>query len=412
MTPSLFPYQIEGVAFLSSRNRALLADTMGLGKTRQAIVAMDRRVAIDVERLVVCPASAVSVWKREITSVSTSTAWRIVSYAKVGALDIKPRAVILDEVHFLKTRDSKRTQAVFGEKCDGVGGLIEKAEVVYAITGTPTPNNPSEIWTIARALFPKSIQRRGEPMNFWQFVARFCETRNNDFGIQITGGKNLESLRKSLSPFVLRRKKEQVLKDLPPIRFETLPLDAKAPHDDPEIAAAFKRGGLDALRALEPHTATWRKNTGKCKVAAAVEWIKDFLEGGGKKLVVFSVHLDVMAALKAAFKPGTYASIDGATSAAARSKAVESFQEDPGCVLFFGQIVAAGTAITLTAASDLLFIESSWTPSDNEQAAMRIHRIGQKNGCIVRTCYVQGSIDENIAEACTNKMQSITALWG
>lgn len=103
--------------------------------------------------------------------------------------------------------------------------------------------------------------------------------------------------------------------------------------------------------------------------------------------------------------------LTGDNSPAERQQAVDAFQNDPAVRVFIGQIQAAGTGLTLTAASDALFVESSWTPSDNQQAAMRIHRIGQRNACLVRFAMLAGSIDENIQRAVLRKTSDIQKLW-
>jgi len=107
-----------------------------------------------------------------------------------------------------------------------------------------------------------------------------------------------------------------------------------------------------------------------------------------------------------------FVTITGATHPRARVDAVKRFQEDPFIRGFFGQIQAAGTGITLTAAHDLLFVETSWVPSDNAQAAMRIHRIGQKSLCDVRYAVLPGSIDAIIARAVMRKSESIAKVLG
>src|ERR1700674_4234287 len=159
----LLPYQVEGAVWLAGQKTGLLADEMGLGKSAQAIVACD---AINAERiLVVCPASARINWEREFkrfsTQQRTTTVLSTGGKTPLGALTICSyelatrkgtntllRAVnwdvlILDEAHYLKTPDAQRTHAVYGKK-----GLVRSAKRTYALTGTPAPNNASELWTL------------------------------------------------------------------------------------------------------------------------------------------------------------------------------------------------------------------------------------------------------------------------
>lgn len=413
----LFPYQVEGARFLASKGRALLADDMGLGKSAQAIDAARNVLAGYV--LVVCPASVVQNWHREIERFWPGfTDFSVVSYDYVARGGVVYRfhmssdsTLILDEAHYLKNPKAKRTKAIFGEKCDGKGGLVEKAKHVFCLTGTPTPNNPSELWPMLRAV-------NGEPLSYWRFVQKFCRTRDNGFGIQIVGGKNLPELKERIAPFVLRRKKEEVLKDLPPIRFDELPLDvslAGLPLLHIEVALieqTLATKGVEGLREIAPHVAKLRRVTGLAKVPAAAEWITEWFEGGGGKLVVFAHHRDVIDALCKAAKPEWRAcSITGSDDSATRQFVIDDFQRPGGSKLIIGQIQAAGIGVNLTAASDMLFVESSWVPADNEQAVGRINRIGQRNACLVRFATLAGSIDEQIQRAVMRKTADIAKLF-
>ena len=415
---NLFPYQREGAAFLSSKRAALLADEPGLGKSGQAITAAKALGAKCV--VVIAPASVTTNWANEFNKF-----WPGFEGAVIRSYDMLVRhglpyadidVLIIDEAHFAKSKDAKRTQALFGKKCDGAGGLVERAKHVFCLTGTPSPNHPAEIWPMLRALAPDLIQKNDRPMAYWTFVGEFCRTEENWLGhIQIKGGKNLDRLKKQIAPFVLRRKKSDVLRDLPAIRFETLPLsggrpDGKHSEELRILADALDRGGVAELAAIAPHVAQLRRATGLAKVGPAGKWILDQLDGGIDKLVVFAQHRDVLAHLRDLI-PGSVM-ISGETPQKDRGVLVDLFQKDKDVRVFIGQIQAAGTGITLTAASDLLFVESSWVHAENEQAAMRINRIGQNRACLVRFATLAGSIDERIQAACARKMRDNVEVWG
>lgn len=429
MTTGLFPYQVLGASFLAERKRALLADDMGLGKSATAIAACDAVGAKTVT--VICPASVRENWKREFKRFGTTGIVPSVhsyNHTTTGPLEGNVDVLILDEAHYLKTKGRKRTTAIFGPKCDGVGGLVERAKHVFCLTGTPAPNNPSELWPMLRAVMPEAISlapvgaggvkvSRPGPLSYWAFVQKYCVTRDNGFGLQIVKGKNLGELKARIAPFVLRRKKADVLKDLPPIRFDTLPVEGRidlTPEMEDSavaVAEALADGGVDGLARIAPHVATLRRLTGLAKVAPVVEWVKDWLEGGGRKIVLFAHHHDVIDGLMSGLKGVRAVALHGELSAQWRQDSIDQFQSDPGLSVFIGQIQAAGTGITLTAASDVLFVESSWVPADNEQAAMRIHRIGQKNACLVRFAMLAGSIDEDIQRAVLRKTADISKLF-
>lgn len=421
---ALFPYQADGAQWLAKVGRGLLADEPGLGKTAQAIAAA--KILRSPYTLVICPASVVENWKREIKRFwPECPAWNVISYdraardhKKVDWAGSGAGVLIVDEAHYLKSRTAKRTKAVFGDKCDGVDGYIERIDHVFLLTGTPMPNNPSELWPMLRAVMPEAIigLKTGKPVAYWPFAMRYCKMERNYLGHDtIVGGKNLPELRERMKPFVLRRKKADVLKDLPPIRFDVLPLTGKIDMKGFEaeyemIAKALEDGGIEALKAIAPHVATLRRLTGVAKVAPVVEWVRDQLDGGMEKIVLFAQHREVLTSMALALLKTTFvATVDGSTTD--RQVQVDRFQNDPKCRVFVGQIQAAGTGITLTAASDLVFVESDWTPANNEQAAFRIHRIGQKNACTVRFATIAGSIDEQIQRACARKLEDIRALF-
>jgi len=420
----LFPYQVEGAGFLATRGRALLADEMGLGKTAQAIAAARRVGAAHL--LVIAPASVVETWRREIArfwpdmaegqSYQVFSYDRIVRFVKASTYWLPDDAtVILDEAHYLKTRTAKRTKAILGEKCDGVGGLVERAKHVFCLTGTPTPNNPSELWPMLRAVMPHAISDAGKPMSYSKFIHRYCVLRDNGFGLEIVKGKNLAELRERMAPYILRRKKTEVMKDLPPIRFDHLFLDGELVLPPsvsellPHVISVLDTEGVAGLAKVAPHVATLRRLTGLAKLAPAKAWIEDWLEAGGKKLVVFAHHREVIEGL--GMFGGRAVRLTGSSNPRERQAAIDVFQNDPHCRVFVGQIQAAGTGVTLTAASDALFVESSWVPAENEQAAMRIHRIGQTNACLVRFATLAGSIDERIQRAVLRKTADITKLF-
>ena len=226
----LYPYQEKGVPFLVERDFALLADEMGLGKTPQAIRAADDILAENI--LVLCPAVVRVNWKREFEAFGTFD--RNYTVVLKGKNPIKPGVVIcsydlasrpgvygklkkmnfdlviLDEGHYLKNRTSQRTKAVFGAKCKG-GGLA--GSKTWLLSGTPAPNNPSEIW-------PMLAFAGVWVKDYWSFVHSFCTGYEHDYGFKITGTKNVATLRNLLKPIMLRRKKMDVAHDLPSIRFE------------------------------------------------------------------------------------------------------------------------------------------------------------------------------------------------
>lgn len=448
---TLFPFQEEGATWLTSKRHALLADEMGLGKSAQAIVAADR---IRAERiLVLCPASVRTNWirqferwsvlERSISAVSNgrarpSTNIIVCSYdllldsALLTTLLSSPRdALILDEVHYLKSTDAKRTHAVFGR-----GGLVHRAAATWALSGTPAPNHAGELYPLLRVF--------GVPVGSWEsYVARFCTTRHTPFGRQITGSKEIPALRALLAPILLRRKKEDVMRDLPKISFESVVVEA-GPVDEelmfphysipkrlPELhrdlekqravldgafglASPGSRDGLTVLSGIADSVSTLRKYVGLQKVPAILDIIKGELEFGAyDKIVLFAIHRDVIETLREGLKPFKPVAFYGGMPDQKKHANLEKFQKDPKCRVFIGNIKAAGTGVDglQHAAHHVAFVECMWSPADNAQAAMRVHRIGQTKPVFVRVFGLANSIDERVQVVLRRKIKDLTALF-
>lgn len=422
---NLRPYQLEGVEWLRSRKTALLADEMRLGKSAQAICAIhslwpsyqeDMRIGI------VCPASAVTVWHGQFAKWWNSPLpeLHITSYEKAtrGELDgMEFDALILDEAHKLKTADAQRTKKIYGPKCDSIGGLILKAKCVYALTGTPMPNNPSELWPTLRALAPELILKGDKPMSYWQFVMRYCKTKDNGFGLQIVGGKNLDELRERISSFVLRRRFKDVVQDAKEPVFDTLPVAGRAP-DESELKKLLKNCTTDedilaAIKRASTHVASTRRLTGLAKVKGVIDWLRDWHEGEGGKVVFMAYHRDVIHELATGLGSVLGQKVPvlmGGMAAHVKAAATRDFER--GAPVFVGQIEAAGMAIDLSTADTLMFVEMDWVPGNNDQAAKRIQSVEKKSLLTILAATLPGSLDEKIQQANLRKVRDSLQIFG
>jgi SWI/SNF-related matrix-associated actin-dependent regulator of chromatin subfamily A-like protein 1 len=446
VTRQLRPYQDEAINWLLSTtsltpHRFLVLDP-GLGKTAVAIRAAYELGAQNV--LVVCPAVAKIVWKTEIPKwwpaaelpeilviqpgVGIRTpiprpGWTIIAYSNLSITSDKWLArlanldwdvVIIDECQYLKAL-SNRTHAVYGGRLDATSGSLAGAgERVWLLSGTPAPNNVSELYTHLKALFPTSLPHNVR--NIYQFQDRYCNVQDTPFGRRITGSKvsAIPELRGRIAPHVLRRRRQDVLKDLPPIGFYDTPLDV-ACVDNFGLLPTDDDGLINTLQANEIALATARRFLGEAKIEAAAEFCEELLQQmpvAQRKLVVFAYHRSVIAGLERELKDWEPVVIDGSTSQRQREDALELFQQNPGrAQVFVGQILASGVAITLTAADTAVFVECSWVPSENLQAALRIHRLGQTRGCTVHFLHVPGSLDERIMRAFRRKAAELAQLF-
>ena len=453
----LRPKQLAGVHWMVNAfkvHRALgLFDDPGLGKTLQALTLISlmgwKRI------LIVAPAGARRVWFAQI--LAWFPEWRdriviiepghfptvrdlqredvivLVAYDTLSAKD-SPWARHLaaqswdflgvDESHYLKN-PSQRTKAVYGRRGSNEG-IQASAERVLLMTGTPTPNHIGELWQHMRALWPHtlcSLATGDRPMTEGEFLERVCTYKDSKFGRQVTGsteaGRKL--VRDRLGPYVRRVSKAEALPELPPVIEQDVPL---APSPDQvtdalpfEVRAMERdlyRADDDALwRAMhrvprddddERHPlSTLRRALGEQKISGTVEWVAERLACGASKILVFGWHVRALERLHRLLAEYEPVLITGRTRPIERVPLVDRFQKRPSCRVFVGQIQAAGTAITLTAASEVVIFEPSWVPGDNRQCIDRAHRMGQRDHVLAHYLYLPGTLDQRILQVMRRK---------
>ena len=467
----LVPYQFQwtGSKWLAKQKRAILGDEPGLGKTNQAIIACDLIKASMI--LVVSPAAARFVWRDEIKKWSmfgheVHTVVGVKAFEegpKLGCVNIinydlfaygfqkksfgfnaamkkwlAPMwdVVINDEAHYLKEKDSLRTRAIL--KTTGING---RAKRLWFLTGTPMPNHPGELWTLLAACGATKL-------SYKDFINRYCKVGTFGFSKGQPQGANkdtIEELNKILESVMRRRLKEFVMPELPEIAIHDFPV----PEVKIDIGTFFEEGGSDPasvkrklkaqeefidsvwqtsiasggkmdnsamiqiLESVGPGVAMYRRWLGAVKAASVYKSIIDDLElGAYDKIVIFAHHKQVIRFLTAKLKKYNPQVIDGSTANHKRELAVKQFQESPNCRVFIGNILAAGTALTLTAAHEVLVIEPDWVPANNAQAIMRCHRIGQRNAVRVRFTRLADTLDDYICETLARKTNDIVQVLG
>lgn len=445
----LFPYQVEGAKFLAGKRRALLADKPRVGKTPAAVGAADIVGAEDILEITTGSARRdhARIWrtfqtiKRQVTPIYSladrlpTSGVIIVSWSIGASKEFKEKlkwhgfdVVIPDESHRAKNKDAERTKVLYGEKCDGDGGIVEGIDNVWPLSGTPAPNHYGELWTMLRALMPETILGvNGRPMSYSTFTDKFCRMKSNGFDYKITGSRNHKDLKARIGDRMLRRTLQDVRPDVPDVLYDTLEVDAS--DELAELKALERedfmvemRGRLRAAQDEDERQivldeierkvgARLRRLTGLAKVPAVAEWLAEQFEDGLDKIVIFAVHHDVIDKIAKLF-PGSCVTIDGRTSAAQRDARKDRFMRDPkmrGCI---GQIQATGEAIDLSAADQTLFIESSYVPGENNQAALRVVNVNKAVATLARFVSLPGSIDEDIQRAVMRKTADIAKLFG
>lgn len=425
-------YQQAGITWLwhlcNCECHGLLADEMGLGKTLQILTLLNlRRVNQHPISLIVCPASVIGVWQKETEkffphiktlilrrrvdlpqlfnqhSQSDQPLLLLASYSQLRRhkSDLEKHTfayAILDEAQFIKNPESKVAQAA----------CALQARHRYALTGTPIENRLTDIWTIFRFLMPGLLGTR----------KRFEEHVKSD---PVT---TLEKLRKQLTPFILRRTKQNVLPDLPPktIIPWTCTLTQHQIHlyqnITEEMRSQFQghwdgqtqKSSLQLLTALlrlrqtciAPSLITKESDSKliiehSCKIQALLELLEDPL-ASGHKVVVFSQFTQLLSQLESPLKlhyPGTKRfKLTGQTQN--RSLVVDNFQNHSGPAIMLASLKAAGTGITLHSADYVFLMDPWWNPAVEEQAIDRVHRLGKSDPVFVYRLIAQGTIEERV----------------
>jgi SWI/SNF-related matrix-associated actin-dependent regulator 1 of chromatin subfamily A len=424
--PGLYPFQSAGVEFLLSqmstgRTQLLLADDPGCGKSPTASVLAKelgcKKVAI------ICPASIRLNWQRELkkwagmdSQVVLTGSHKldpglsvIVSYNLVNVIkNFNPDLFIVDEAHYLRSKHAIRTRIILGAYQKQYPGLIGKTPAVF-LTGTPIPNGrPNELYPLLSSCAPDVI----DYLTFLQFIKKYCSYYEfSPFVPIFTGGKNLNDLYMRLrgSGFMLRRKKEDVLKDLPPKQFKLVLfspnsktrkiLKKENQFDSSEIRKFGSRIGESAFAEV-------RREMAEAIVPSAREYISNLIEDGLDKVVVFGHHVNAMHQLCNNLKKYNPVMIIGSTPPVARQKAVDDFQNDPNVRIFLGN-EAAEEGITLTAAQDVVLVEPEFVPGKETQRADRVHRIGQSGLVTVHMLAIEGSIAADIMSKAIDKQADI-----
>lgn len=410
----LWPFQKCNIEYALSRRCTLIGDQPGLGKTPVAICFANEIRAKRV--LVICPASIRLQWVKKIREwtilrwpyiihpilvgrhgVHPHAQWTVVSYELArtesigkalakGSYDL----LILDEAHYLKTADSRRTRAVFGGGHDRVfADFASRSERILALTGTPLPNRPREAYTLARGLCWDSIDWMSED----SFRERFNpsvtiekidpRTGQTKMYIDERSGRHGELQNRLRANFMTRHLKRQVMTQLKMPVYDIIQLE-----ETTVVKLALKAESLlgidpDNLEGADAKAlgaiATARRMMGIALAPQIADYVDMLIDGGEEKLVVFAYHHEVLDILQKQWEKHGVLRVDGNTSATRKMKSVELFQKEPKHNIFLGQIIACGigTDGLQTVSCHALIAEADWVPGNNEQAFDRLDRGGQ-----------------------------------
>ncbi len=399
------PYQIEGRDFLAPRKVALLADEMRVGKTPQAILAAHKAGAQSI--LVACPAIAVPHWNREFQRWWPGEALprlKIMSYEKAtrwfeeglsGTLDL----FIPDEAHFAKNPEAKRTKMVYGK-----GGFAWRSGATWALSGTPAPKHAAELWPILRAFGVVG-------MSYGDFIKRYCTVDWMSGKPNGTKVEMIPELKALLAKVMLRRTRKQVAPDMPDIGFDFLEVKIGADLNNLPAGAS----DYEVLEYLSSHQSTCKEDRVSVALAKAkvlVDEIEFVIDNGLlKQTVVFGWHTEPLSWLTTALRSRglEVGIITGGTVASVRERIQQDFRVGR-CQVICANILAAGTAIDLSAASHGYFLELDWVPGNNAQAANRLISMEKEEKVTFDVVTWPGSTDDRVQKILLRRVSELSKL--
>jgi SWI/SNF-related matrix-associated actin-dependent regulator of chromatin subfamily A-like protein 1 len=416
---TLQPFQWAGVRYALDARRTFIADEQGLGKTVEALATLEADDAYPA--VVVCPASLKLNWERETrkwvphrevvvvegkqasprTGDITILNYEIVAAHREHLARMHPRALVVDESHYAKNPQAKRTQA--GRR---LAAAIDDGALRLALTGTPVLNHADELISQLRVIgrledfgsgarFSRQFQGPLTEERLHWHLRRRCFVRRLKSEVL----PQLPAKRRVVVPVALDNRREYRLAEEDVVAWlREQPIDLS--ELDARIAATLRAERLAQLTTLQRLAARGKLN-------AALQWIEDFL-ASGEPLVVFARHVDVQRAVLERF-PGA-AHILGADALAERDEAVHAFQRPDGPQLIVCATRVAAQGITLTRASNVVFLELEWTPAMHDQAEDRTHRIGQRDAVTAWYLLAADSIDETMAQLVEAKRTHISAV--
>jgi SWI/SNF-related matrix-associated actin-dependent regulator of chromatin subfamily A-like protein 1 len=416
----LAPFQWVAVRYALEQRRTFLSDEQGLGKTVEALAALEADGAFPA--VVVCPASMKLTWSREAARWLPHRSQVVLSGREpepVNDADITilnydivqgrlaelvasgPRALVADESHYCKNPQAKRTRAV-----RRLADAVPADGLRLALTGTPVMNHADELIAQLRVIgrlgefgsgasFSRQFEGELSEERLHWHLRRHCFVRRLKSEVL----PQLPAKRQVVVPVSLNNEEEYRLAEDDVIAWlKSQPLDLK--ELNAKIAATLRAQRLAQLTALQRLAA-------RGKLSAALTWIHDFL-ASGEPLVVFARHVEVQQAVLARFPDALH--LLGEDSVTARQASINSFQDPDGPQLIVCATRAAAQGITLTRASNVCFLELEWTPAIHDQAEDRCHRIGQRDAVTAWYLLAADTIDETMARLIQRKREIVDAV--
>ena len=385
---TLRPYQEWGVKYILHQGRVLLGDEMGLGKTVQAIAAMvSLRNTGATHFVVVCPASVLTNWCREIAKHSRLRPTKIhgadqeaalASWLHTGGVavttyettayfrlddDFRFDMLTVDEAHYIKNPGTQRTA--------NVTRLCGHAERILFMTGTALENRVDEMIALVRILRPEMALKL-RAMSFMSAAPRF---------------------REAVAPVYYRRRREDVLTELPEL-IDTKEWCTLGKEEEKAYEEAVLSKNHAAARRV-----SW--NVGDLSLSCKATRMRELIDeaaGDERKILVFSFFLETLDSVKALLGETCYGPINGSVPPAKRQQIVDEFNDAPAGSVLVAQVQSGGTGLNIQAASVVILCEPQFKPSVENQAISRAYRMGQTHSVLVYRLLCEKTVDERVIE--------------
>ena len=392
-------YQEWGVKYVLHQGRVLLGDEMGLGKTVQAIATMiSLKNTGATHFVVVCPASVLTNWCREIVKHSTLSvtkihgadreasfgAWiksgdvAVTTYETTAHLNLDPEfkfdMLVVDEAHYIKNPAAARTR--------NVRELGTHAERMLFMTGTALENNVDEMIELIKILQP-DVASRVKNMAFMSNAPQF---------------------RERVAPVYYRRKREQVLTELPELIESKEWCNMTSQEEEVYINTLYS-GNLMSVRRV-----SW--NVEDLKYSSKANRLKEIVDDAredDRKVIVFSFFLDTLRAVCEVLGDVCTEPVNGSVPPARRQEIIDGFDKAPAGTVLPAQIQSGGTGLNIQSASVVVICEPQYKPSTENQAISRAYRMGQARNVLVYRLLCDDSVDERILEILDRKQAEFDA---
>ena len=421
IVPGLRSYQVDFLKFAAMRNgRVALGDGMGTGKTLQSLAWLAYNRSFPA--LIVVNAPTKLQWEKEFKrwlslvpgcphrvqilygtrtrkldkSCSYIVNWDILTYWQDELAATGFECLIGDEAQAIGNPESKRALAF-----RHLSAVIPECIVM---SGTPARSRPAQFWTMVSCVDPKMFP------TYKGYLWRYTCPKSTPWGVQFEGARNVKELHAKLVSVMLRRTKDDVMKDLPPKTLDVVPLEA-----DAEELAEYnsEEAGIAELQGI----AAREKLTNLTRTAYAVKeksllnWVRCFMESD-EKLLLFAWHRDVVDRMFEELKEYNPAKIYGGVTLQQRESEKEKFIQDSSCRIMICNIQSGGTGVDgfQKVCCNVAFAEFASTSTDMEQAEDRLHRGGQERPVSVYYLIATGTIDEDMAEALDSKKKVLASV--